>query len=38
MNKQAELLEEGEEVGDDRAEGCSAIGDVGQAAVSSVLT
>ena len=34
MNRQGELLSGGEGVGDGRAEGSSAIGDGGQAAVS----
>ena len=34
MNRQDEFLEEGEKVGDGRAEGSSAVGDGGQAAVS----
>ena len=35
MNRQEELpMEEGEEVGDGRAEGSSAVGDGGQAAIS----
>ena len=37
VNRQDEFLEEGEEVGDGRAEGSSAIGDGGQAAVSLML-
>ena len=39
MSEQASrVIGGGEEVGDDRAEGCSAIGDGGQAAVSSGLS
>ena len=38
MNRPEELLmEEGEKVGDGRAEGLSAIGDGGQAAMSLIL-